>query len=73
MVYNFAYADHLKDRIPYDVTVVELDEGPRLLTNVTDSEAGRRLSVGAKVILAIEEEEGIALARFRLDPAGAGS
>jgi len=72
VVYHRAYADHLKERVPYDVTIVELDEGVRLLTNVIDSDAGRRLSTGARVVLAIEEEGGVALARFRLDPEGTG-
>lgn len=66
VIYHHAYANHLKDKVPYNVTIIELDEGPRLLTNVTDSDAGTRLTVGARVTLAIEEEEGVALARFRL-------
>ncbi len=72
VVYHKAYADHLKDHIPYDVTIVELDEGVRILTNVIDSDAGKALSVGAPVRLAIAREEGIALARFRLDKGGEG-
>ncbi len=70
VVYHRAYADYFKDKVPYDVTLVELDEGPRLLTNVVDSDRGARLSVGARVALDIMEEEGVALAKFRL--AGGG-
>ena len=70
VVYHHAYAEHLAPRIPYDVTLVELDEGPRLLTNVVDSDAGSRLSVGTRVTLAIEEESGVALARFRIADGG---
>lgn len=66
VVYHVAYAEHLKARIPYDVTLVELEEGPRLLTNVVDSEAGARLTANAAVYLAIESEEGVAIPRFRL-------
>ncbi len=66
VVYHKAYHDAFADRIPYDVTLVELDEGPRLLTNVVDSDAGRALFVGAPVELAIERECDLALARFRL-------
>lgn len=33
-VYHRAYAGHLKDRVPYDVTLVELDCGVRLLSTV---------------------------------------
>lgn len=72
VVYHTAYADHLKARVPYDVTLVELDEGPRLLTNVVDSQAGQKLSPDAPVVISIETEEGVALPRFRLqDNAGA--
>lgn len=66
VVYHIAYDDAFKDRIPYDVTCVELDEGPRLLTNVINSKAGARLSIGAPVELSIEHEGDLALARFRL-------
>jgi uncharacterized OB-fold protein len=67
VVYHRAYADHLAAKLPYDVTIVALDEGPRLLTNVIDSDAGQRLRVGGGVVLAIEAENGVNLARFRLD------
>jgi uncharacterized protein len=65
VVYHKAYADHLKDRIPYDVTIVQIDEGPRVLTNIIDSDAGRNLRVGLPVELCIERENGVPLARFR--------
>ena len=66
VVYHMAYADHLKDRVPYDVTLVELEEGPRLLTNIVGSEAGRALRPGLPVRLKIEREDGQALARFEI-------
>ena len=66
VVYHKAYHDAFADRVPYDVTLVELDEGPRLLTNIVDGDAGRALSVGAPVELTIEREGDLALARFRL-------
>jgi len=66
VVYHHAYADHLKAQIPYDVTIVELHEGPRLLTNVVNSEAGNALRVGQLVRLKIEQVEGTALARFEI-------
>ena len=66
VVYHRAYADHLKERVPYDVTLVELDEGVRILTNIVDCNAGKSLTAGARVQLAIEIEEGFALARFKL-------
>ncbi|MEO3388003.1 OB-fold domain-containing protein [Mesorhizobium sp. CAU 1741] len=70
IVYRKAYAPHLESKVPYDVTIVELEEGPRLLTNVVDSEAGQKLAVGTAVALAIQEEEGFHLPRFRLAEGG---
>jgi len=69
VVYHTAYDEAFKDRLPYDVTCVELDEGPRVLTNVVDSEAGRKLEIGSRVSLKIELEGELALARFQLAPA----
>lgn len=66
IVYRHAYAPHLVDRLPYDVTIVQLEEGPRMLTNIVNGDAGRKLSVGAQVELAIETEEGVNLPRFKL-------
>jgi uncharacterized protein len=66
VVYRVAYHDTLKDRVPYDVTVVELEEGPRLLTNVINSDAGATLDVDATVELVIELEGETHVPRFRL-------
>ncbi|MCY4608396.1 MAG: OB-fold domain-containing protein [bacterium] len=66
VVYHKAYHNAFADRVPYDVSLVELDEGPRLLTNIVDSDAGRALSIGALVELKIEREGDLTLARFRL-------
>lgn len=66
VVYHTAYHDAFADRVPYDVTLVELDEGPRLLTNIINGERGKSLKIGAVVELAIEREADLALARFKL-------
>lgn len=66
VVYYIAYADHLKSRVPYDVTLVQLKEGPRLLTNIINSDAGLKLTPYVEVVLNIETEDGVALPRFRL-------
>jgi uncharacterized OB-fold protein len=52
-------------RVPYNVATVELDEGPRLITNLVDS-ASAEPRIEAPVELRIEEEGGLAMARFRL-------
>jgi uncharacterized protein len=66
IVYWHAYAPHLVNRLPYDVTIVQLAEGPRMLTNIVNGDSGKKLSVGARVELAIEVEEGLNLPRFKL-------
>lgn len=66
VVYHVAYHDALKDRLPYDVTLVELAEGPRVLTNIVNSRGGKALRIDARVDLAIEREGDMSLARFRL-------
>lgn len=66
VVYHVAYHDAFKDRLPYDVTLVELDEGPRVLTNIVNSRGGAALRIDARVGLAIEREGELSLARFRL-------
>ncbi|MGE5513059.1 MAG: Zn-ribbon domain-containing OB-fold protein [Bacteroidota bacterium] len=64
VVFHHAYHEAFKSRVPYNVTLVELEEGPRLLTNITNPEHG--IEVGRSVSLAIEKEHDFALARFAL-------
>jgi uncharacterized OB-fold protein len=63
VVYHTAYHPAYADRLPYNVALVELDEGPRLITNLVD--APDQLVADAPVDLCIEREQGWALARFR--------
>ncbi len=67
VVYHVAYHESLKDRLPYNVAIVELDEGPRLLTNVVGCDHAD-LRPGLRLTLAIEWEDDLALARFRPAP-----
>jgi uncharacterized protein len=64
VVFHHAYHEAFKTRLPYNVSLVELEEGPRLLTNIVNTGAG--IAAGREVRLAIEEEQGFALARFAL-------
>ena len=63
VIYRHAYHAAFRDRLPYNVTLVELDEGPRLITNIVNPEG---LAAERKVKLKIEDEHGVALARFAL-------
>lgn len=69
VVYHTAYHEAFKDRVPYVVACVELDEGPRLLTNLIDDVPPKRLAIDARLQLHIQTEGDLALARFRCAPA----
>ena len=64
VVYHTAYHPAFESRLPYNVALVELDEGPRLLTNIVDGNDA--LEADAQVQLKVEWEGDVALARFRL-------
>jgi len=67
VVYHIAYHEAFADRLPYNVAVVELEEGPRLITNIVDPDAKGGMAVDRPVALSIGQDHGIALARFRLE------
>ncbi|HEX9275377.1 MAG TPA: OB-fold domain-containing protein [Casimicrobiaceae bacterium] len=62
VVYHHGYHDYYAARLPYNVAVVELAEGPRLISNVVD--ASQPLSIDMPLRLVIQREAGVALARF---------
>jgi uncharacterized OB-fold protein len=62
VVYHHAYHPYFATRLPYNVAVVELAEGPRLVTNIVGSQ--RSLAIDMPVALVIEQEAGVALPRF---------
>ncbi|HZV51381.1 MAG TPA: OB-fold domain-containing protein [Candidatus Dormibacteraeota bacterium] len=65
VVYHVAPNQMFASRVPYNVAIVELDEGPRLITNLLGDD-GRSPRIEAPVQLEIQEEGGLAMARFRL-------
>lgn len=68
VVYRTAYAPHLVDKVPYNVAIVQLTEGPRLLTNILNAPEGQGLTIGASVGVVIEREGDLHLPRFALAP-----
>lgn len=62
VVYHSAVHPAFADRIPYNVAIVELDEGPRLITNVNAPEEA--LAIELPVVVSIEPESGVNVARF---------
>lgn len=64
VVYHTATHPSFADRLPYNVAVVELDEGPRLITNICAP--ADELAIELPVVLRIEQESGISIPRFAL-------
>ena len=64
VVYRVAYHEAFKNRIPYNVAIVELAEGFRIISNIIGHPDGKGLSVDMPLAMKIEIENGMALARF---------
>lgn len=62
VVYHTAVHPSFADRLPYNVAVVELDEGPRLITNICAPQD--QLAIERAVVLRIEDESGVSIPRF---------
>lgn len=65
VVYHTAFDKRFTDRLPYNVAVVQLAEGPRMVTNLVDLPEGEDV-IGQTVTLAFEEDLGRPLPRFKL-------
>lgn len=66
VVYHRPYHPAFAGRVPYNVVVAELEEGPRLITNVVGIEADAGLAIGVPLELAVEHEGDVPVSRFRL-------
>ena len=62
VVYHHGYHEYYAARLPYNVAVVELEEGPRLISNVIANLDALRIDMPLR--LEIQREAGVALARF---------
>lgn len=65
VVYHTAFDRRFAERLPYNVALVELDEGPRMITNLIDPPEGEDL-IGRPAVLAFETDLGRLLPRYRL-------
>jgi len=70
VVYHHAYHPSVADRLPYTVAVVELAEGPRLVTNIVEQDHPEPLRVDMPLALRIEVEGDTSLPRFAVRPPG---
>ncbi len=68
VVYRIAYHAAFKDRLPYNVAIVELAEGPRMVTNLTNLDGWDGPVADQPCELVIEEDLGRRIPRFRLLP-----
>ena len=68
IVYHRAYADHLADAVPYNVAIVSLEEGPRMITNILDGPPKAQLRVGQAVLAQIDMQNDTPLCQFRPAP-----
>ena len=62
VVYHHAYHPYFAGCLPYNVAVVELVEGPRLVTNIVHG--ARPLAIDMPLALQIDREAGVSLPRF---------
>lgn len=62
VVYHSAVHPAFADRVPYTVAVVELDEGPRLISGVDAPDDA--LAIELPVTLTITDESGVSIPRF---------
>ena len=68
VVYHTAFHPAFANRLPYNVAVVELDEGPRLISNVVGIADAETLKIDRRLRLVIEDERGTAVPRFAPSP-----
>ena len=62
VVFHHAYHPWFAKKVPYNVSVVELAEGPRLISNVVSDQ---KLRIEMPLQVVIEREGDVALARFK--------
>jgi hypothetical protein len=66
VVYHRAFHPAFADRVPYNVVVVELAEGPRLISNVVGIRAADGLEIDTRLRFAADTEGDVPVARFTL-------
>ena len=65
VVFHQAYFSSLKDDVPYNVAEVELEEGPRLLTNLVEV-GNEEIRIGMSVEVVYDDvTDEVTLAKFK--------
>jgi uncharacterized protein len=63
VVYHMAYHPAFAQRLPYIVAVIQLDEGPRMISNIVQAKP-ESLKIDMALSLVIENESGVSVPRF---------
>ena len=64
VVYRFTYHASFAQRLPYNVAVVQLEEGPRMISNIVGS-GPEALRIDMPLRMVLENEGPFVVARFR--------
>ena len=64
VVFHMAYHKAFESRLPYNVAIIELEEGPRLISNVVGLADPNGLHIDQRVTLRIEQEGEFSVPRF---------
>ena len=69
-IYTFSiirqsYHPFFRSRVPFAVAWINLDEGPRILSNITDVADPAALEIGQRVAVVWEEHEALNIPLFR--------
>ena len=66
VVYHRSYHPAFADRVPYNVVVAQLAEGPRMITNVLGIDGAQGLEIDTPLRFVAETEGDVPVARFDL-------
>lgn len=66
VVYHRAYHPAFEDRTPYNVVVVELEEGPRMISTVVGISGAEGLAVDTPLVVEAGREGDVPVGRFRI-------
>lgn len=66
VVFHTAFHEAFELRLPYNVAVIELEEGPRLISNIVNLPGSEIDVTDWPVSLTIEADQGRTLPRFKL-------
>lgn len=64
VVYYRAFNPAFSSRLPYTVAIAELEEGPRLMTNIVGVADAEHLDIDQPLVLRIEQDGDVMVPRF---------